>query len=176
MSSSARRSSRSSWIRPTRSPRSRTSVVSRRSDRADSRASARASRCATCTRRTTAASAPSRRPKGRTSALSPSLSCFARINEFGFIESPYRKVVDGRVIEYTRIVNGGDTKLKPGDHVTEEDFDKANRKVAADGRRAESEPYPFYLTAWEEDKWVIGQANIELGEDGYDHQRAQRLA
>jgi DNA-directed RNA polymerase subunit beta len=65
-----------------------------------------------------------------------------------------------------RVVNGGDTKLKPGEHVTEEDFDKANRKVASEGRRAEAEPYPFYLTAWEEDKWVIGQANIELGEDG----------
>ncbi|MDT5261749.1 MAG: DNA-directed polymerase subunit beta, partial [Acidobacteriota bacterium] len=57
-------------------------------------------------------------------------------------------------------------KLKPGDHVTEEEFLKANRKVAADGRKAESEPYPFYLTAWEEDKWVIGQANIELDADG----------
>ena len=75
-------------------------------------------------------------------------------------------MVDGRVIEYVRIVNGGDTKLKPGEHVTDDEIQKANRKVGADGRKAESEPYPFYLTAWEEDKWVIGQANIELGEDG----------
>ena len=29
-----------------------------------------------------------------------SLSCYARINEFGFIESPYRKVKDGRVVDY----------------------------------------------------------------------------
>jgi DNA-directed RNA polymerase subunit beta len=109
---------------------------------------------------------PIETPEGPNIGLISSLSCFARINEFGFIESPYRKVVDGRVIEYVRIVNGGDTKLKPGDHVTEEELQKANRKVGADGRKAESEPYPFYLTAWEEDKWVIGQANIELGEDG----------
>src|SRR5215204_2101049 len=109
---------------------------------------------------------PIETPEGPNIGLISSLSCFARINEFGFIESPYRKVVDGRVIEYTRIVNGGDTKLKPGDHVTEEELQKANRKIGADGRKAESEPYPFYLTAWEEDKWVIGQANIELGEDG----------
>src|SRR5215216_4446433 len=109
---------------------------------------------------------PIETPEGPNIGLISSLSCFARINEFGFIESPYRKVAAGRVVEYVRIVNGGDTKLKPGEHVTEEDFAKANRKVGADGRRAESEPYPFYLTAWEEDKWVIGQANIELGEDG----------
>ena len=34
------------------------------------------------------------------------------------------------------------------------------------GRRADYEPYPFYLTAWEEDKHVVGQANIELDEVG----------
>ena len=33
-------------------------------------------------------------------------------------------------------------------------------------RRATSR-YPFYLTAWEEDKHVVGQANIELDENGY---------
>jgi DNA-directed RNA polymerase subunit beta len=109
---------------------------------------------------------PIETPEGPNIGLISSLSCFARINEFGFIESPYRKVADGRVIEYVSIINGGDTKLKPGDHVTEEEVVKANRKVPADGRKAEFEPYPFYLTAWEEDKWVIGQANIELDEDG----------
>ncbi len=119
---------------------------------------------------------PIETPEGPNIGLISSLSCFARINEFGFIESPYRKVVDGRVIEYVRIVNGGDTKLKPGEHVTEEEIEKANRKVGADGRRAEFEPYPFYLTAWEEDKWVVGQANIELERGRLDHQRAQRLA
>jgi DNA-directed RNA polymerase subunit beta len=109
---------------------------------------------------------PIETPEGPNIGLISSLSCFARINEFGFIESPYRKVEDGRVVEYVRVINGGDTKLKPGEHVSEEEIEKANRKVGADGRRAEYEPYPFYLTAWEEDKYVIGQANIELGEDG----------
>ncbi len=28
------------------------------------------------------------------------------------------------------------------------------------------EPWPFYLTAWEEDKYIIGQANIELDAKG----------
>src|SRR5437868_1919566 len=109
---------------------------------------------------------PIETPEGPNIGLISSLSCFARINEFGFIESPYRKVHEGRVVEYVKVVNGGDTKHKPGDHVTEDEIVKANRRVGSDGRRAEYEPYPFYLTAWEEDKYVIGQANIELDEDG----------
>src|SRR5438876_1901495 len=110
---------------------------------------------------------PIETPEGPNIGLISSLSCFARINEFGFIESPYRKVNDGRVVEYVRVINGGDTKLKPGDHVPLEDVEKANKKVSADSRKAKYEPWPFYLTAWEEDKHVVGQANIELDETGY---------
>jgi len=109
---------------------------------------------------------PIETPEGPNIGLISSLSCFARINEFGFIEAPYRKVTDGRVVEYVRIVNGGDTKLKPGDHIPQQDVDTANKKIASDGRKAESEPWPFYLTAWEEDKHVVGQANIELDDAG----------
>ncbi|MGB8509922.1 MAG: DNA-directed RNA polymerase subunit beta [Pyrinomonadaceae bacterium] len=109
---------------------------------------------------------PIETPEGPNIGLISSLSCFARINEFGFIESPYSKVADGRVVEYVRIINGADTKFKPGDHVPQEDVDKANKRIGADGRRAEYESYPFYLTAWEEDKYIIGQANIELDEAG----------
>ncbi|MEP6706779.1 MAG: DNA-directed RNA polymerase subunit beta [Pyrinomonadaceae bacterium] len=110
---------------------------------------------------------PIETPEGPNIGLISSLSCFARINEFGFIESPYRKVNDGRVVEYVRVINGGDTKLKPGDHVPLEDVEKANKKVSADGRKAKYDPWPFYLTAWEEDKHVVGQANIELDATGY---------
>jgi DNA-directed RNA polymerase subunit beta len=109
---------------------------------------------------------PIETPEGPNIGLISSLSCFARINEFGFIEAPYRKVQDGRVVEYVRVINGGDTKLKPGDHVPQEDVDKANKRITGDSRKAESEPWPFYLTAWEEDKHVVGQANIELGQEG----------
>jgi DNA-directed RNA polymerase subunit beta len=109
---------------------------------------------------------PIETPEGPNIGLISSLSCFARINEFGFIESPYSKVLDSRVVEYARVLNGGDTKFKPGDHVQQDEIDKANRKIGADGKKAISESYPFYLTAWEEDKYVIGQANIELDEAG----------
>jgi DNA-directed RNA polymerase beta subunit len=63
-----RRSSRSSWTRRTRCPKSRTSAVSRPSAPAACRANAPASKFATCIRRTTGASARLRRRKVRTSA------------------------------------------------------------------------------------------------------------
>jgi DNA-directed RNA polymerase subunit beta len=108
---------------------------------------------------------PIETPEGPNIGLISSLSCYARINQFGFIESPYRKVVDGQVVEFVRVINGGGTKYKPGDHVPQEDVDKANKKVGADGEKASYEPHPFYLTAWVEDKHVVGQANIELDEN-----------
>jgi len=110
---------------------------------------------------------PIETPEGPNIGLISSLSCFARINEFGFIEAPYRKVTDGKVVEHVRILNGGDTKLKHGEHLPLEEVEKVNKKVSASGRKAESEPWPFYLTAWVEDKHVVGQANIELDKSGY---------
>ncbi|MBS1769405.1 MAG: DNA-directed RNA polymerase subunit beta [Acidobacteria bacterium] len=109
---------------------------------------------------------PIETPEGPNIGLISSLSCFARINEFGFIESPYRKVEDGRVVEYVKVLNGGDTKFKPGEHVPMESVVNANKRIK-DGKQAEFEPYPFYLTAWKEDLYIIGQANIELDEKGY---------
>jgi DNA-directed RNA polymerase subunit beta len=110
---------------------------------------------------------PIETPEGPNIGLISSLSCFARINEFGFIESPYRKVEDGRVIEYVMIHNGGETEFKPNQHVPLEDVEAANAKLKDSQRKADYDPEPFYLTAWEEDKYIIGQANIELDEKGY---------
>jgi DNA-directed RNA polymerase subunit beta len=109
---------------------------------------------------------PIETPEGPNIGLISSLSCFARINEFGFIESPYRRVVDGRVIEYVRVQNGGDTPFKPNEHVPLEDVEAANNKLKGDQQKAVFEPWPFYLTAWEEDRYIIGQANIELDANG----------
>ncbi len=109
---------------------------------------------------------PIETPEGPNIGLISSLSCFARINEFGFIESPYRKVIDGRVIEFVNIMNGGDTDLQPNTHVPLDDVEAANKKLKASQRAAEFEPFPFYLTAWNEDKYIIGQANIQLDQKG----------
>ncbi|MDQ3130500.1 MAG: DNA-directed RNA polymerase subunit beta [Acidobacteriota bacterium] len=109
---------------------------------------------------------PIETPEGPNIGLISSLACFARINEFGFIESPYRKVEAGRVIEYVKVKNGGDTSFKPNQHVPLENVEAANDKLKGEQRKAEFEPEPFYLTAWEEDKYIIGQANIALDENG----------
>ncbi len=71
---------------------------------------------------------PIETPEGPNIGLISSLSTYARVNEFGFIETPYRKA-----------------NKKEG-YVTEE---------------------IVYLTAHEEDKYVIAQANTPLDDDGY---------
>ena len=108
---------------------------------------------------------PIETPEGPNIGLISSLSCYARINEFGFIESPYRKVKDGQVVDYVLVTNaGGNPKYKVGDIV------EADELVNDDGRPkkkgVEFEPYCFYLSAWEEDQYIIAQANVELDENG----------
>jgi DNA-directed RNA polymerase subunit beta len=68
---------------------------------------------------------PIETPEGPNIGLIGSLSSFARVNEFGFIETPYRKVSKGKVTNQIS-----------------------------------------YLTADEEDRHVIAQANAVLGADG----------
>ncbi|CAI8032462.1 DNA-directed RNA polymerase subunit beta [Geodia barretti] len=70
---------------------------------------------------------PIETPEGPNIGLISSLSCYARINEFGFIESPYRRVETGRAIDY---------------------------------------PHSFYLSAWEEDRYIIAQANAKIDDRG----------
>ncbi len=48
---------------------------------------------------------PIETPEGPNIGLINSLSLYARINEFGFIETPYRKVVDGNVLEEVEYLN-----------------------------------------------------------------------
>ncbi len=68
---------------------------------------------------------PIETPEGPNIGLIGSLSTFGRINPFGFVETPYRKVEDGQVTDQTD-----------------------------------------YLTADEEDRFVIAQANEPLTADG----------
>jgi DNA-directed RNA polymerase subunit beta len=109
---------------------------------------------------------PIETPEGPNIGLISSLSCFARINEYGFIESPYRKVVKGYVIDEVRILNPGDTSYKVGDIVRRAEVEKANRDLGARKQPAEYEAHCEYLSAWEEDKYLIAQANVELDEKG----------
>ncbi len=68
---------------------------------------------------------PIETPEGPNIGLINSLSIFAKVNKYGFIEAPYRKVEGGRI----------------SDEV-------------------------IYLSAMEEEKYTIAQANTELNDDG----------
>ncbi len=105
---------------------------------------------------------PIETPEGPNIGLISSLSCYAQVDEFGFIESPYRKVIDGRIVDYVKISSAGHTEFKVGGVYTREEVDTLNRKMTGKSP-AEYQPYAFYLTAWEGDKHVIAQANIDLG-------------
>ncbi|HOK42113.1 MAG TPA: DNA-directed RNA polymerase subunit beta [Thermoclostridium caenicola] len=69
---------------------------------------------------------PIETPEGPNIGLIGSLSTYARVNEYGFIETPYRKVVNGQVT--------GETE---------------------------------YMTADEEDPYIIAEANEPLDKNGY---------
>src|SRR5213596_1889112 len=110
---------------------------------------------------------PIETPEGPNIGLISSLSCYARINEFGFIESPYRKVKNGRVIDYVTIISAGDSKFKVSEHVEREAVEQENEDLKGrKKKRAEFVPYSFYLSAWEEDKYLIAQANEEMDKAG----------
>jgi DNA-directed RNA polymerase subunit beta len=109
---------------------------------------------------------PIETPEGPNIGLISSLSCFARINEYGFIESPYRKVIKGAVVDEVKILNPGDADFKVGDVVRRQEAEDANRKLGAKKQPAEYEAHCEYLSAWEEDKWTVAQANVELDEKG----------
>src|SRR2546427_717674 len=110
---------------------------------------------------------PIETPEGPNIGLISSLSCYARINEYGFIESPYRKVRNGRVVDYVTITHGGDGPWKVGEHVESNEVEKQNEELREKRRKpVEHEPYSFYLSAWEEDQYVIAQANVPVDEKG----------
>jgi len=71
---------------------------------------------------------PIETPEGPNIGLIGSLATYARVNEFGFIETPYRKV------------------------------DKKSKRVLDE---------IFYLTADEEDEYIIAQANAPIDENGF---------
>ncbi len=56
---------------------------------------------------------PIETPEGPNIGLIASLSTYARVNEFGFIETPYREVLDGRITDRIRYLSA----LEEEDHV-----------------------------------------------------------
>ena len=159
-----RRSSRSSWTRPTRSPE----ITHKRRLSALGPGGLSRERAGFEVRDVHPTHygriCPIETPEGPNIGLISSLSCYARINEFGFIESPYRKVKDGHVVDFVVVTNAAGSKYKAGDIVESDEL------VSDDGRSkkkgVEFEPFSFYLSAWEEDQYIVAQANATVDEKG----------
>jgi DNA-directed RNA polymerase subunit beta len=110
---------------------------------------------------------PIETPEGPNIGLISSLSCYARINDFGFIETPYKKVEKGRVIDHFQVTSTGDTSFKLGQIVEKRDLEEENERVRRNHKRAaDALPFAFYLSAWEEENYVIAQANAETDGGG----------
>lgn len=111
---------------------------------------------------------PIETPEGPNIGLISSMSCYARINDYGFIESPYRKVENGRVLEHVHITEKGDGPFDLGQVVLKEEVEAVNAKLAKRGKRlVKFAPHVFYLSAWDEETLNIAQANARVDENGY---------
>src|SRR5208337_217471 len=65
------------------------------------------------------------------------------------------------------VVNAGDSSYKVGDYAEKSEMEKVNADLKERKKKAvEVEPFSFYLSAWEEDRHTIAQANIELDDKG----------
>src|ERR1700684_4455470 len=110
---------------------------------------------------------PIETPEGPNIGLISSLSSYARINEYGFIESPYRKVDNKKVTSEVVYLSAIESGLRVGDHIEKEEAARLNAGLKKAGKRGIDQiPFSFYLSAWEEDKHTIAQANIEFNAEG----------
>lgn len=120
---------------------------------------------------------PVQTPEGPNIGLVNHLACYARINEFGFVETPYRKValkaknnpkeLAGKVLAEEIKDESGKTLASKGEKISEE-LAKAIKKL----KISEIPIRPFitkeieYLNATIEDRKSIAHADIEVDEDG----------
>jgi len=111
---------------------------------------------------------PVETPEGPNIGLISSLSCYARVNSYGFVETPYRRVEKGKIIDYVKILHPGDSSYKVGDIILKSAVEEAIEGLAK-GRPKQMPIYELfchYLTAWEEEKFNIAQANVRVDEKG----------
>jgi DNA-directed RNA polymerase subunit beta len=111
---------------------------------------------------------PIETPEGPNIGLISSLSCYAKVNDFGFVETPYRKVKNGRVIDYVKVLHPGQSSYKVGDVVEKDELLKEIKNLEKGNAKQLPVvmPHCFYLTAWEEEKYNIAQANAPFDDKG----------
>src|SRR5487761_1663682 len=119
---------------------------------------------------------PIETPEGPNIGLIGSLATFARVNEFGFIETPFRRVyregslADPRMstVLVGRTLREDAGSLPPGRVLDAADV----RKLSQDGvARVRIVPWVsdeiLFLSADEEDKYTVAQANAPVDESGH---------
>lgn len=110
---------------------------------------------------------PIETPEGPNIGLISSLATYARINDYGFIESPYKKVEKGRIINHFKILAPQDSNFKINDIVTEEELENEIKKIKQKHEKLPIvEPYVFYLSAGEEENYIVAQANVQVDAKG----------
>lgn len=121
---------------------------------------------------------PIETPEGPNIGLIGRLANFARVNEYGFIETPYRRVInrllpdndrlEGKLsIETYKSEKTGEVILKEGERITKKKL-KEIRKLKGQVDFINIAPFISdeveYLSADAEDKYVIAQGNSPLNE------------
>ncbi len=117
-------------------------------------------------------------PEGPNIGLVGHLSCYARVNEFGFIESPYRKVIhdidnkpaitEGEIARED-IADSSDVAIvKKGEKITKE---KAKQLSATDHKTIPIKPRVtdevVFLDAFVEEQYITASATTPIDEHGY---------
>ena len=123
-------------------------------------------------------SCPIETPEGPNIGLIGNLASFARVNDYGFMETPYRRVIKSVPAKQKDLL---DRKLRAdvvdpkSEKVIAKEGDRIDDKLAktiADSGVDEVQVVPFvspemvYLSADEEDRYYIAQANAPLNEYG----------
>jgi DNA-directed RNA polymerase subunit beta len=119
---------------------------------------------------------PIETPEGPNIGLIGRLASFSRVNEYGFIETPYRKVyrtlpadderLEGRTLRENVVdPKSGEVLFKSGEVIDS----KMMKRIARTGQPVNIQPFVSdqfdYLSADAEDKYVIAQANAPLTEN-----------
>ena len=121
---------------------------------------------------------PIETPEGPNIGLLSSLATYARINPFGFIESPYRRVLRelpntdtdlvGRTVTAAVTGNEGKVLVKAGSKITARAFKEvvtlSPRSVPVKSFVSAKEEDIAYLSADREEQHIVAQANVKLDE------------
>ena len=118
-------------------------------------------------------------PEGPNIGLVAHLATYARLNDFGFIETPYQivkkfakndgKDAVGEIALYDVKDASGNVVVSAGSKMTESDAKKLSQiqdldQIRVKGRLTKDVDF---MDAYEEEKLTIGPANLDINDDGY---------